>query len=164
MFLIQKELRGNQYLAYLFFNPILHGGGSNGPPLAVFWPWLFGQCIKWADFSWLCSFQQSTGPSKAIFRIFFQIFEKFRVEDIWTPKILTRNSEKSKKIHFFYNKSYFFWLNMNSTCSQLSFEVYKVSVAQNLKFRIFLGQNSLKFSKFQILSYRNVIYLKRKLK
>ena len=99
-----------------------------------------------------------------VFRFFFQIFEKFCLEDIWSPKILTRNSEKSKKIQIFSNKSYLFWLNMNSTCSQLSFEVCKVSVAQNLKFWIFLGQNSLKFSKFQILSYINVIYLKRKLK
>ena len=30
-------------------------------------------------------------------------------------------------------KSYFFWLNLNSTCSKLSFEVHNVSVAQKLK-------------------------------
>ena len=118
-------------------------GGSNGPPLAVFWPWLFGQCIKWADFSWLCSFQQSTGPSKAIFQIFFQIFEKFCLEDTWSPKILTRNSQKSKKNPIFPVKSYFFFLNLNSTCSQLSFEVHNVSVAQNWKFLIFCLGNFL---------------------
>ena len=37
-------------------------------------------------------------------------------------------------------KSYFLLLNLNSTCSQLSFEVYNVSVAQNLKIRNFWGQ------------------------
>ena len=63
-----------------------------------FWCWKSdAPPVKWVDFSWLCSFQQSTGPSKAIFRIFFQIFEKFRLEDIWSPKILTQNSEKSKQ-------------------------------------------------------------------
>ena len=31
-------------------------------------------------------------------------------------------------------------MNLNSTCSQLSFEVYNVSVAQNLKIRNFWGQ------------------------
>ena len=30
-------------------------------------------------------------------------------------------------------KSYFLWLNLNSTCSKLSFEVHNVSVAQKLK-------------------------------
>ena len=35
-------------------------------------------------------------------------------------------------------KSYFFKLNLNSTCSKLSFEVHNVSVAQKLKFFDFL--------------------------
>ena len=30
-------------------------------------------------------------------------------------------------------KSYFLWLNLNSSCSNLSFEVHNVSVAQKLK-------------------------------
>ena len=37
-------------------------------------------------------------------------------------------------------KSYFFKLNLNSTCSKLSFEVHNVSVAQKLKFFDFLPQ------------------------
>ena len=94
---------------------------------------------------------------------FFQFFQKFVVEDIWSTKILSRNLKKSKKIQFFSMKSYFLLLNLNSTCSQLSFEVYNVSVAQNLKFCIFLGRKSQKFSKLQILRYRNVIHLKKKL-
>ena len=142
-------------------NPILHRG-VNEPSPAVFWLWPFERWVKWADFSWLCSFQQSTGPSKAIF--FFQIFEKFCLEDTWSPKILTRNSQKSKKNPFFPDKYYFFFLNLNSTSSQLSFEVQNVSVAQNLKIQNFGGQKLAGNSKIQILSYMYVIYLKRKLR
>ena len=54
------------------------------------------------------------------------------------PKNFDAKLGKIKKIHFFHNKLYFFKLNMNSTSSQLSFEVYNVSVAQNLKFWFFL--------------------------
>ena len=153
---------GNFWLvSYTLFYP---GGGFNEPPRQFFDRGSSGDASNELIFLDFVPFNNQQDLAKPFFGFFFQIFEKFHVEDIWTPKILTRNSEKSKKIQFFYNKSYAFWLNMNSTCSQLSFEVYKVSVAQNLKFRIFLGWNSLKFSKFQILSYRNVIYLKRKLK
>ena len=48
---------------------------------------------------------------------------------------------KSEKYPFFSRKSYFFYLNLNFTCSQLSFEVYNVFVAQNLKFCLFLTRN-----------------------
>ena len=119
-------------------NPILHEGGLEEPPQADDLPSLLGECDKWVNFSWLCSFQHSTWPSKSIFGISFQFFEKFVVEDIWSTKILSRNLKKSKKIQFFSMKSYFLLLNLNSTCSHLSFEVYNVSVAQNLKFYIFL--------------------------
>ena len=94
-------------------NPILHGWGGSvwPPPPAVFWLWLFGQCFKWTDFSWLCSFQHSTGPSKAIFRIFFQIFGKFRLEGTWSPKILTQNLKKSKKSNFSnWNHTFSSWI------------------------------------------------------
>ena len=36
---------------------------------------------------------------------------------------------KSEKYPFFPRKSYFFYLNLNFACSQLSFEVYNVFVA-----------------------------------
>ena len=36
---------------------------------------------------------------------------------------------------------------MNSTLNYLSFEVYNITVAQNLKFLIFQGQKSIKKSK-----------------
>ena len=138
--IVNKMVNFSMYFVN-FFQPLtlfyMGGGVQRTPPPAVFWPWLSGRWVKWADFSWLCSFQQSTGPSKAIFQIFFQIFEKFCLEDTWSPKILTRNSQKSKKNPFFPEKYYFFLLNLNSTCSQLSFEVHNVSVAQNSKIQNF---------------------------
>ena len=140
------------------------GGGQTDPPWQFFDRGSSGNASNELIFHDFVPFNNQQDLAKPFFRFFFQILEKFCLEGTWSPKILTQNLENSKKIQFFYNKSYFFQLNMNSTCSQLSFEVYKVSVAQNLKFRIFQGQKSLKFSKFQILSYRNVIYLKRKLK
>ena len=71
---------------------------------------------------------------------------------------------KMEKNPIFPDKSYFFFLNLNSTCSQLSFEVHNVSVAQNLKIRIFWGQKLAGNSKIQILSCMHVIYLKRKMR
>ena len=46
---------------------------------------------------------------------------------------MTRKLKKSEKIFFFCWKLYFFYLNLNCTCSQLSFEVYNIFVAQKLK-------------------------------
>ena len=46
--------------------------------------------------------------------------------------------EKIGKNIFFCWKLYFFYLNLNCTCSQLSFEVYNIYIAQNFKFRLFL--------------------------
>ena len=55
-------------------------------------------------------------------------------------------------------------LNLDSTWSQLSFEVYNIHIAQNLNFWISRQFLTPKISNFQILSYRNVMYLKRKLR
>ena len=55
-------------------------------------------------------------------------------------------------------------LNLDSTWSQLSFEVYNMHIAQNLNFWISRQFLTPKISNFQILSYRNVMYLKRKLR
>ena len=44
---------------------------------------------------------------------------------------MTRKLKKSEKIFFFCWKLYFFYLNLNCTCSQLSFEVYNIYIAQN---------------------------------
>ena len=69
------------------------------------------------------------------FWIFFENFKNFRVDKFFQNRSkggthLYKN-QKNQKRHFFCCKSYFFYLNMNSTCSQLSFEVSNMSVAQN---------------------------------
>ena len=82
------------------------------------------------------------------FWIFFWKFQKFSRRQIF-PKSIQRGdpsiqkSKKSKKA-FFCCKSYFFYLNMNSTCSQLSFEVSNMSVAQNFLFFTFFAKFWLK--------------------
>ena len=82
------------------------------------------------------------------FWIFFWKFQKFLRRQIF-PKSIQRGdpsiqkSKKSKKA-FFCCKSYFFYLNMNSTCSQLSFEVSNMSVAQNFSIFTFFVKFWLK--------------------
>ena len=44
---------------------------------------------------------------------------------------------------FFCNKSYFFYLNLNFTCSELSFDVYNMSFGQNFKFSLFYYRISI---------------------
>ena len=46
--------------------------------------------------------------------------------------------EKIGKNIFFARNCTFFYLNLNCTCSQLSFEVYNIYIAQNFKFQLFL--------------------------
>ena len=53
-----------------------------------------------------------------------------------------------EKIIFFSRKSYFFNLNLNSTCSKLSFEVHKMHFAQNFKIFIYLAINILSVTNF----------------
>ena len=44
---------------------------------------------------------------------------------------MTRKLKKSEKIFFFARNCTFFYLKLNCTCSQLSFEVYNIYIAQN---------------------------------
>ena len=72
---------------------------------------------------------------------FWNLFLK--ISQNWTSKILGGHQAlgeklKNKKYIILCKKSYFFWLNLYCTCSQLCFEVYNTSVTQNLKFRPFL--------------------------
>ena len=52
----------------VFLNPILHGGGHFVPAHIDNPLWLHGGYPKWAQISWLCSFQHSIGPIEAIFQ------------------------------------------------------------------------------------------------
>ena len=88
------------------------------------------------------------------FLIFFwNFFENWTSKIFGGPRACREKSKKLKKIPFFCKKSYFFWLNLFCIRSQLSFEVYNSSVAQNLKFRPFLAW---KFSFFSFVILRPV--------
>ena len=77
-------------------------------------------------------------PEKPFLKFVFQNFAKLNVKNFRGSSSIRWKIRKSKKNLIFCKKSYFFWLNLYCTCSQLSFEVYMTSVAQNLKFRPFL--------------------------
>ena len=132
---------------WFFFNPILHGGGYTPPWLFIF----------------RCS---SVGiPNRLIFNEFVpcnirtvldRSFLKFflKISKIFTSTNFSKidlkggpfytKIKKNQKRHFFCCKSYFFYLNMNSTCSQLSFEVSNMSVAQNFSIFTFFVKFWLK--------------------
>ena len=110
------------------------GGGSKSPPRQMISRHSLVNATNGSIFHDFVPFNIQQDLATLFLGFFFQFFQKFVVEDIWSTKILSRNLKKSKKIQFFSMKSYFLLLNLNSTCSQLSFEVYNVSVAQNLKF------------------------------
>ena len=116
-------------------NPILHGGGG---PLWPGWPrtaWRFcrdrGRFTKIHDF---VPFGTRQMPDKPFLEFFFEEVGKLGVKNFRGSSSIRQKTEKSKKNYFFCKKSYFFWLNLYCICSQLSFEVYNTSVAQNLKF------------------------------
>ena len=70
---------------------------------------------------------------------FFENFWKLNFENFRGSSSMTRKIEKIEKNQIFCRESYFYWLNLFCICSQLSFEVYSSSVAQNFKFQIFLA-------------------------
>ena len=77
---------------------------------------------------------------------FWQFFWKFQkiLRRQFFPKSIQRGTLlyknlKNQKKAFFCCKSYFFYLNINSTCSQLSFEVSNMSVAQKFSIISFLS-------------------------
>ena len=67
-------------------------------------------------------------------------FEKLKKIYIsfWHQRVSPPFGKKIKIFGFFPKKLYFFYLNLNSTCSQLSFEVYISIVTQIFKFFKFL--------------------------
>ena len=81
---------------------------------------------------------------------FWKFFENWTSKIFGGPRACREKLKKLKKIPFSCKKSYFFWLNLFCIRSQLSFEVYNSSVAQNLKFRPFLAWN-FSFLSFVIL-------------
>ena len=92
----------------------------------------------WHQNSWLCFFWCLSGPSKAIFDIFSKIFEKLSIKEFWRSSSIWWKFGKNTFFQFFWRKWWFYWLNLDSIDSQLSFEVYIAIVTQNFKFFKFL--------------------------
>ena len=95
---------------------------------------LLGGCPKWPHISWLCLIHHSLGPIEAIFKNSFWNFEKPKKKEIYA---LWKKNQKLKKFWFFSKKPIYLHMNLNSTCSKLSFEVHNIGFAQNLEFCIF---------------------------
>ena len=113
---------------------------------------LLDGCPKWPHISWLCFIQHSLGPIEAIFKKYFWKFWKIEKKEIYfpTPKgpPFGKKIEKLKKIWFFQKKSIFLHLNLNSTCSKLSFEVHNIGIAQNFQIFNFLPINFSSMTNF----------------
>ena len=75
---------------------------------------------------------------KASFGVCFSKIEKIDVEIFGGPRALSENRKILVIFVFLLNKPYFFKLNLNCTCSQLSFEVHNTLETQNFEiFEIF---------------------------
>ena len=111
-------------------------GGHYGPPYHESVHRVRTKVTKTHDFVPLKNWKV---PEESFFEFFLKIFWKLDVENFWGSSSMSRKIEKIEKNPFFCKKSYFFWLNLFCIRSQLSFEVYNSSVAQNLKFWPFLA-------------------------
>ena len=134
-------------------NPIPTGGGHYGPPYHESvrrFHRVRAKLTKTHDFVPLKNWKV---PEESFFEFFLKIFWKLDVENFWGSSSMSRKIKKIEKNPFFCKKSYFFWLNLFCIRSQLSFEVYNSSVAQNLKFWPFLAW---KFSFFSFVILRPV--------
>ena len=78
-------------------------------------------------------FHISQVPESQFWHLFFKELKKLDVENFWGPRALGENQKILKFFHFLTNKPYFFNLNRNSTCSQLSFEVHITLEIQNFE-------------------------------
>ena len=117
------------------------GGGHNGPPYhesVCRFHRVRARLTKTHDF---VPFHNWKVQEKPFLEFFFENFWKLNVENFRGSSSMPWKIEKIEKNQFFCRKSYFYWLNLFCICSELSFEVYSSSVAQILKFLIFLAWN-----------------------
>ena len=95
-------------------------------------PCLTGSCYSHKN-SWICPYTAQLEVGKVISLLSWQVFQKFSRE---RQKITIFWDQKTPNwlfFNFFKTKVSNFVLNNNDDCSQLSFEVYYVFVAQKLK-------------------------------
>ena len=74
----------------------------------------------------ICQVQESR-----FWYLFFKKLKKIDFKNFLGSLSIRQKSERFKKIFFFSNVTYFFKLNLNCTCSQLSFEVHCTIETQN---------------------------------
>ena len=107
------------------------GGGHYGPPYhesVCRCRMVRATLTKLPDF---VPFHICQVPESQFWCLFFKKLKKFDVENFWGSSSLRRKSENFEIFWFFTNKPYFFKLNLNCTCSQLSFEVHYTLETQN---------------------------------
>ena len=88
--------------------------------------------------SWVYPKTSQVQGSWVIFLLSWQVFQKFSRDRAEIMIFLDRKSQNPFFFNFFITKSSNFISNLNEDCSQLSFEVYNVCVAQKLRISEFL--------------------------
>ena len=83
--------------------------------------------------SWLCPYASQLEVGKVIFLLSWQVFQKFSRDRQKITIFWDRKTRNWLFFIFFQTKVCNFVSNINEDCSQLSFEVYNVFVAQKLK-------------------------------
>ena len=96
---------------------------SNLLPFSEFVPWNLRQALL-----------------ESFLEFFFENIKKHDFKNFRPASTMTRKLKKLKKKIIFSKKLYFFLVNLNCTCSQVSFEVYIVSVGQNLEILTFFAR------------------------
>ena len=114
-------------------NPILPGGEPLWPPYhesTCRCRMVRAMLTKLPDF---VPFHICQVPESQFWCLFFKKLKKIDVKNFWGSSSIRRKSENFEIFCFFTNKPYFFKLNLNCTCSQLSFEVHNTLETQNFE-------------------------------
>ena len=112
---------------------VLGHPGHNGPPYhesACRCRMVRAMLTKLPDF---VPFHICQVPESQFWCLFFKKLKKIDVENFWGSSSIRQKSENFEIFCFFTNKPYFFKLNLNCTCSQLSFEVHNTLETQNFE-------------------------------
>ena len=88
--------------------------------------------------SWLYQKTSQVQGSQVIFLLSWQVFQKFSQDRAEIMIFWDRKSQNRFFFNFFTIKSPNFISNLNDDCSQLSFDVYNICVAQKLRILEFL--------------------------
>ena len=95
-------------------------------------PFLTGSCYGHKN-SCLCPYTSQLEVGKVIFLLSWQVFQKFSRDRQKITIFWDRKTRNWLLFIFFQTKVCNFVSNINEDCSQLSFEVYNIFVAQKLK-------------------------------